>query len=134
MGLGREGEYGEAKRMTQKRMDDTEDVRTAIEIGGGGKARKEPEEKACLFASDKPDHRTVFSTFCRPQLPSAFSMQVENLRDHLSPNTLRFSMWQLPAPDSPDQSQTIPRDFNMNCLLIATRPRGTLRRYFGLSV
>ena len=53
-------------------MDDIEGVRTAATKGEGEKARKEPEEKACLFASDKPTHRTVFSTFCRPQLPSAF--------------------------------------------------------------
>lgn len=56
----------------QKRIDDIEGVRAAATKGEGGKARKEPEEKACLFASDKPTHRTVFSTFCRPQLPSAF--------------------------------------------------------------
>lgn len=104
-----------------------------------GASRKESEEKACLFANDKPAHRTVFSTFCRSQLPSAFSPRRSKTFGITSPlscysNTLRFSMWQLPAPDSTDQSRPIPRDFNMNCLLIAMRPPGTLHRYFSLSV
>jgi hypothetical protein len=74
------------------------------EGGRGRKARKEsPEEKACLFASDKPAHRNCllpFSTaFGFPLL-----VQNENLRDRFSPprSPLRFSMWQLPVPDPPD--------------------------------
>jgi len=109
------------------------------------KARKEsPEEKACLFASDKPAHRNCllpFSTaFGFPLL-----VQYENLRDRFSPSreVLYDSqcgncLSRIQRTDGRTNPDPIARDFNMNCLLMATCPRGTtahtsILRIIGLS-
>ena len=94
------------------------------------------EEKACLFAGDKPTHGTVFSLSSSFSSTAFGSPRIGCEKPSGSPLLEYFTTLNaggLDGPDSPDQSRPIPRDFNMNCLLIETRPRGTIRRYFGLS-
>lgn len=108
-------------------------MRRGATKGGERKRGGEEEEKARLFAGDKPTHRTV--VFSLPLLDAAFGFspaQVSGKTFGIK-TALPEYFTNVAAPDSPDQSRPIPRDFNMNCLLIATRPRGTIRRYFGLS-
>lgn len=101
------------------------------EMAEGGKARKESRRKkrACSQAISQPiELPRPFST------AFGFSPSRTKTFGIASPrHPLRFSMWQLPAPDPLDQSRP-DRDFNMNCLM-ATCPRGrTVRRYLELSV
>jgi len=94
--------------------------------------KREPEEKARLFASDKPAHRSLprpFSTafgFSLGRKPSG-SLLPDIFYDSQCGNCLPQIHRTNPDP--------IARDFNMNCLLMATCPRGrTARRYLELSV
>ena len=87
----------------------------------GGKARKESRRKkrACSQAISQPiELPRPFSTAFGFSPSRSKTFGIVSLR-----HPLRFSMWQLPAPDPLDQSR-LDRDFNMNCLLMATYPRG----------
>jgi len=101
------------------------------EMAEGGKARKESRRKkrACSQAISQPiELPRPFSTAFGFSPSRSKTFGIVSLR-----HPLRFSMWQLPAPDPLDQSR-LDRDFNMNCLLMATYPRGrTIRRYLELS-